>query len=247
MEKSCIESVQAGHLISKTAYYLHSRGQYTEAEPLFLRAIMINREALGEGHPDYAASLNNLAGLYRATGRNAEAEPLFLRAMEINREALGERHPAYAASLNNLAELYRATGRHGEAEPLFLRAMEINREALGERHPAYAASLNNLAELYRATGRNAEAELELAIPILYQGVTLQAVNMEIPHISSINTILASFSIVQTLNYETFEDARLGQLCGPSERPPISRQAQSLRNSPCSCGSGKKFKKCCWRS
>ena len=81
----------------------------------------IRRTALGERHPDYAASLNNLAGLYRAMGRHAEAEPLYLQAMEIRRTALGERHPDYAASLNNLAGLYRAMGRHAEAEPLYRR------------------------------------------------------------------------------------------------------------------------------
>ena len=118
----------------------------------------IRRAALGERHPDYAASLNNLAALYRATGRHAEAEPLYLQAMELRRTALGERHPDYAASLNNLAVLYRAMGRHAEAEPLFRQAMEIRRTALGERHPDYAASLNNLAALYQAMGRYAEAE-----------------------------------------------------------------------------------------
>jgi tetratricopeptide (TPR) repeat protein len=87
----------------------------------------IRRTALGEGHPDYATSLNNLAGLYRAMGRHAEAEPLYKQAMEIRRTALGEGHPDYATSLNNLAGLYRAMGRHAEAEALSERAMEIGR------------------------------------------------------------------------------------------------------------------------
>src|SRR5262249_55501743 len=76
------------------------------------------RTALGERHPDYATSLNNLAGLYGELGRHAEAEPLLVKAMEIRRTALGERHPHYASSLNSLAELYRATGRHAETELL---------------------------------------------------------------------------------------------------------------------------------
>ena len=37
----------------------------------------IYRTALGERHPAYATSLNNLAVLYRAMGRHAEAESLF--------------------------------------------------------------------------------------------------------------------------------------------------------------------------
>jgi tetratricopeptide (TPR) repeat protein len=87
----------------------------------------IARTALGEGHPDYADSLNNLAKLYHATGRHAEAEPLLKRAMEIARTALGEGHPDYADSLNNLAALYDAMGRHAEAQALAERAMKLRR------------------------------------------------------------------------------------------------------------------------
>ena len=125
----------AGRLPNQTACYLRDRAQYAEAEPLYKQAMEIRRTALGERHPDYATSLNNLAVLYHAMGRHAEAEPLYKQAMEICRTALGERHPDYAASLNNLALLYDAMGRHAEAEPLYKQAMEIRRTALGERHP----------------------------------------------------------------------------------------------------------------
>ncbi len=39
-------------------------GDHAAAEPLFRQAAEIRRAALGEGHPDYATSLNNLAVLY---------------------------------------------------------------------------------------------------------------------------------------------------------------------------------------
>ncbi len=148
----------AGRLPNQTAYYLTDRAQYAEAEPLYKQSMEIDRTALGERHPDYATSLNNLAELYHKMARRTEAEPLYKQAMEIRRTALGERHPDYATSLNNLAWLYYETGRHADVEPLFKQAMEICRTALGERHPRYATSLNNLAKLYYATGRNAEAE-----------------------------------------------------------------------------------------
>ena len=118
-------------------------GRHADAEPLYKQAMEIRRTALGEGHPDYATSLNNLAELYRAMGRHAEAEPLYKQAMEIRRTALGEGHPAYATSLNNLAELYRAMGRHAEAEPLYRQAVCILRPALGASHPTYRTVLTN--------------------------------------------------------------------------------------------------------
>ena len=168
MKRNGIQIEESGYLLNEIAYYLYERGQYAEAEPLSSAAMEIHRAALGEQHPDYAASLNNLASLYRAMGRHAEAEPLLVRSLAIRRAALGEQHPDYAASLNNLASLYRAMGRHAEAEPLLVAAMEIRRAALGEQHPDYVASLNSLAMLYESTGRHAEAE-----PLLVRSLAIR--------------------------------------------------------------------------
>ena len=75
-------------------------GRHAEAEPLYLQAMEIRRTALGEQHPDYATSLNNLAALYVAMGRHAEAEPLYL-----NGDGDSPRGPGRAASrLRRLAE-----------------------------------------------------------------------------------------------------------------------------------------------
>ena len=73
------------------------------AEPLFRQALEIRKKVLGENHPDYASSLNNLADLYHDQGDYPRAEPLFRQASEIAKKVLGENHPHYAHSLNNLA------------------------------------------------------------------------------------------------------------------------------------------------
>ena len=49
-------------------------GRYEEAEPLYRQAMEIRRTALGEEHPDFATSLNNLAELHRAMGRSEDEE-----------------------------------------------------------------------------------------------------------------------------------------------------------------------------
>ena len=46
--------------------------------------------ALGENHPDFAQSLNNLAALYKSQANYTAAEPLYRQALEIRRVALGE-------------------------------------------------------------------------------------------------------------------------------------------------------------
>ncbi|MBC7515894.1 MAG: tetratricopeptide repeat protein [Alkalinema sp. FL-bin-369] len=143
---------------SAIARFYDGQGLYGLAEPWYEQSVEITRSALGEEHPDYAISVNNLAGLYCAQGRYGEAEPLYLKALGIKRSALGEEHTSYATSLNNLAGLYKSQGRYREAEPLYLKALEITRSALGEEHLSYAISLNDLAVLYRAQGRYGEAE-----------------------------------------------------------------------------------------
>ena len=65
----------------------------------------IRRRMLGENHPDFAASVNNLAGV---TGRRrtTRAEPLLRQVVEIEKRSRGEKHPEYATSLSNLASLH---------------------------------------------------------------------------------------------------------------------------------------------
>ncbi len=137
---------------------LYQAGRYGEAIPLAAEALAITEQALGPDHPYTAASLNNLALLYRSQGRYPEAEPLYQRALAIREQALGPDHPDTAQSLNNLAVLYESQGRYTEAESLYQHALAITEQALGPDHPLTALSLNNLALLYVSQGRYPEAE-----------------------------------------------------------------------------------------
>nr|WP_322680997.1 tetratricopeptide repeat protein [Nostoc sp. DedQUE03]MDZ7976446.1 tetratricopeptide repeat protein [Nostoc sp. DedQUE03] len=58
------------------AVLYESLGRYTEAEPLYVKALQLRQRLLGEKHPDVAQSCNNLAGFYKSLGRYAEAESL---------------------------------------------------------------------------------------------------------------------------------------------------------------------------
>jgi tetratricopeptide (TPR) repeat protein len=163
---------EAAHLLNQAAGYLYDRGLYTEAEPLYQRALAIREQVLGANHPDTATSLNNLAELYRAQGKYEQAEPLYQRALAILEQVLGANHPHTATSLNNLAGLYDAQGKYEQAEPLYQRALHISEQVLGANHPDTATSLNNLALLYRAQGKYEQAEplLERALHISKQAL-----------------------------------------------------------------------------
>jgi tetratricopeptide (TPR) repeat protein len=112
------QQIQEADRLNRLCLTLFSQGKYAEGIGPCRTALEIRQRALGENHPDYATSFNNLASLYRAMGENAKAEPLHRQALEIRQRALGENHPDYASSLNNLAMLYLSQGQLAPAEQL---------------------------------------------------------------------------------------------------------------------------------
>jgi tetratricopeptide (TPR) repeat protein len=174
IEREPILTTEASHLLHKAGTYLEERGQYSEAEPLLMRALAICEQQWGTEHLLTASSLNNLARLYRHLGRYSEAEPFFRRALSIREQQLGAEHPDTASSLYNLAALYSYQGRYSEAEPLFQRALAVFEKQLGTEHPLTATSLNGLARTYCDRGKYCEAESlfqrALAIQELHLGV-----------------------------------------------------------------------------
>jgi tetratricopeptide (TPR) repeat protein len=101
-------------------------------------------EMLGTEHPEFAASLSNLAVLYRAMGRYSEASELYQRSLTISRKALGPEHPDVAINLNNLAVLYRRMGRTSEAASIGRDALAILERTLGPDNPSTREVRENL-------------------------------------------------------------------------------------------------------
>ena len=81
------------------------QGKYKQAEPLYIQALELRKQLLGENHPDTATSLNNLAQLYNNQGRYEQAEPLFIQAVKISERVLGANHPNTVLYHNNLEHL----------------------------------------------------------------------------------------------------------------------------------------------
>src|SRR5262249_12428501 len=108
------------------------------------------------GHPDLAASLNNLAGLHLEQGEYSKAEALYARSLKM-REAFFPHtryprgHPELALSLNNLAAIYSSRGEYGKAEPLLARALTMYQGSAAAlaATAAEATALNYLSSLPR--------------------------------------------------------------------------------------------------
>ncbi len=83
VEKLGQQDSRVATILNNLANLYHNQNKYSQAEPLYQRALAIREEILGSQHPIVAQSLNNLAALYRDQGKYAEAEPLFQRSLVI--------------------------------------------------------------------------------------------------------------------------------------------------------------------
>jgi len=128
------------------------QGKYSQAEPIFLRALEIQEKILSPNHPEIAAILNNLGELYNAQGKYDRAEELFQQALEIREKTLGPDRQEVSTSLKNLAQLYYTKGKYSTAEKLYQRSLSIQVKALGAENPVVAETLNELAKLHAAQG-----------------------------------------------------------------------------------------------
>jgi tetratricopeptide (TPR) repeat protein len=152
------ELLREARQLNAQAGQLLKQGSFNQAEPLLVKAAALRKEVLGEKHPAYATTLNNLGALYKQRRDYDRAEPLYLQALAIRKAVLGEKHPDYARTLNNLATLHQARGDYAKAEPLCLEALAIRKEVRGEKDAEYISSLHNLAALYQDRGDHRKAE-----------------------------------------------------------------------------------------
>jgi tetratricopeptide (TPR) repeat protein len=122
-------------LMSLLGLYLRARGDYREAERIYLRSLAIIERLHASDHPQVAIHLSGLALLLQDTNRLREAEPLLRRALAIDERWYGPYHPEVAICLNNLALLLQAMNRLREAEPLISQALAIGERSYGPYHP----------------------------------------------------------------------------------------------------------------
>ena len=159
-------------VMSILGIFFYAKGLYSDAEPLFRKALALNEQLFGSEDLELSISLSNLAVLLKESGRLEEAEPLMRRALLIAYARSGERnplleHPSLTAQINGLALLLMESGRKQEGEDLLRKALSIDRDAFGEDHNFVARDLHNLSVVLISMGRAPEAE-----PLIRQSLDL---------------------------------------------------------------------------
>ena len=137
-------------------------GDYQKAETYLQQALRIQKNVLGENHPDYAQSLTDIGTLYSLFGDYQRAETCYLQVLKIQKDVLGEDHPDYAFLLYEIgAYIYLKRGDYQKAETYLQQALRIQKNVLGEDHPNYALTLGTLGSLHVLLGDYPKAETYL--------------------------------------------------------------------------------------
>lgn len=93
------------------------QGAYDRALRLFGQATDVMRETSGgRDHPDYATSLDHLAGVLWEMGDLDSSERMATEACDLRLASLGRDHPLHALSLNHLGLILQAKARAGSSE-----------------------------------------------------------------------------------------------------------------------------------
>jgi CHAT domain-containing protein/Tfp pilus assembly protein PilF len=169
---------------------LYFASRYDDALEALESVLELREKALGPEHSIVAATLHNLASIYRNKGDYAKAESLHHRARTIWEKTLGPEHPNVAMSLNNLGILYQGKGSYAKAEQAYQRSLAIKLKALEPEHPDVAVTLHNLADLYHDRGdyTNAESIYERVLDM-----RKKALGPEDPDVAAILTNLAELN------------------------------------------------------
>lgn len=105
-----------GGVLSIAAEACIEKGNFDEAESLYLQAIAAREKSYGMVHRKLVPLLNSLAKLYTTTSKYAEAERIFNRALDILQSCPKESKAREIETLTNFSAMLRKAGRTLEAE-----------------------------------------------------------------------------------------------------------------------------------
>lgn len=139
--------------VDNLALAYQSKGNYAEAEKLYIKARDIRLKFLTKRDPDYAMSLNHLASLAHEIGDYKKAKDLYIQSLHIIKNYDGKYSTEYANYQSNLAALYCEIGSYDYAEVMLRHSIGILKKAKLEKHPDYASTLMSLANVFQTTGQ----------------------------------------------------------------------------------------------
>lgn len=124
---------------------LQGLGKWSEAIPLFERAITFFEQPAYFNPYEVALNLNNLAASLQAKQAFPEAEQTYRRALSLKQDLFGKEHIDVAITLNNLALILKLQGQIQEARSMLEQALVIFENTVGTQHPKTLLCQKNIS------------------------------------------------------------------------------------------------------
>ena len=151
-----------------------------EVLPVFEQTLQLQRNSLGDDHPDTLNSMNSLATVYHAIGQVDKSLPLFEQSLELMKTA---DHPDTLNSIINLATVYREAGQQAKALRLDEQALEQMKVKLGPDHDDTLTKMATLAVEYWE-----EKQLDRSVPLFEQLLVLREKKFGREHVRAQRTV-----------------------------------------------------------
>ena len=208
--------------VNNYALVQHDLGRYEAAEPLYRRAVELERR-LGEDPARSGVARGNRALLLIDLGRYAEAEAAYREILAIREEASPPSPVDIADILEYLAMALQGQGRYAEAEAAARRSLALRDRHLVPDHRDLARSRNILGAVLRDRGALDAAEplLRGALAdrrrLLGPGHAEVAVSLE-----DLGDLLVSRGRYADAERAFAEAARIQESSFPANHPTIAR-------------------------
>jgi CHAT domain-containing protein len=179
-DRGTLEAKAAG--LTEKAVELYRHGRVGAAVPVAEQALALRRRLYSptrfpDGHPELAATIDDLGTFLRATGDLGKAESCYREALQMRQKLYPlarypQGHLDLATSLNNVGLVLKSRSELVQAEPFYRQALAMLRKLYPSAdfpsgHREFANTLNNLGALIQARGELARAE-----PFLREGLAM---------------------------------------------------------------------------
>jgi tetratricopeptide (TPR) repeat protein len=108
------------------------------------QALDMQKEHLGDDHPDTINSIENVGTTYSVLENHQESLKYHTLAYEVKKKKFGEQDPETAGSLDNIGSAHEELKNYDDAVTFHKLALEIRREELGEYHQETSISFFNI-------------------------------------------------------------------------------------------------------
>jgi tetratricopeptide (TPR) repeat protein len=139
------------------------RGNFDEAEKIYLRLIDIRRNNKGDNSISYARVLNNLAVLYKKQCKYELAYPYLLEALNIWENSKSTDYSNFAKAYHNQGELLKAKGKYSLAIASFKRGINLLNNSIDGFYEQYIEQSFALINLYAKLNMDIEVSNLLKI------------------------------------------------------------------------------------